>query len=45
MGVDLAVRVHTMETPKERLHYFKGDELMALKPATSTGSRPVAKRR
>ena len=44
MGVDLGVWVHAMETPKERLYYFRGEELMSLKLATSTGSRPVAKK-
>ena len=34
MGVDPQVWVHAMETPKERLYFFKRDELLALKLAT-----------
>ena len=45
MGVDLGVWVHAMETPKEQLYYFKAEELLALKLATSVGSgKPVAKK-
>jgi hypothetical protein len=45
MGVDLGVWVHAMETPKEQLYYFKADELLSLKLATSiAGSKPVAKK-
>lgn len=45
MGVDLGVWVHAMETPKERLYYFKADELLSLKLATSVaGAKPVAKK-
>ena len=35
MGVDLGVWVHAMETPHDELYYFKPDELLALKLATS----------
>ena len=35
MGVDLEVWMHAMETPKDQLHYFKADELLALRLATS----------
>ena len=38
MGVDPQVWVHAMETPKERLYFFKRDELLALKLATRHGS-------
>ena len=34
MGIDLQVWVHAMETPKEKLFYFKPEELLALKLAT-----------
>jgi hypothetical protein len=45
MGVDLGVWVHAMETPKEQLYYFKAEELLALKLATSvTAGKPVAKK-
>ena len=39
MGIDLAVWVHAMETPKDELFYFKPDELLALKLATQSGSK------
>ena len=43
MGVDLEVWIHAMETPNDRLYYFKSDELVALKLATQAGDkRPVA---
>ena len=43
MGVDSQVWVHAMETPKERLYYFKADELLTLKLATAHGrARPAA---
>jgi hypothetical protein len=35
MGVDQQVWVHAMETPKDELFYFKPDELVGLKLATS----------
>jgi hypothetical protein len=35
MGVDQQVWVHAMETPKDELFYFKPDELIGLKLATS----------
>lgn len=35
MGIDLGVWVHAMETPRDELYYFKPDELMSLKLATS----------
>jgi hypothetical protein len=42
MGVDLAVWIHAMETPNDRLYYFKADELIGLKLATQAGDkRPV----
>lgn len=45
MGVDLGVWVHAMETPKEQLYYFKADELLSLKLATSvSGGKPIAKK-
>jgi hypothetical protein len=34
MGIDLQVWIHAMETPKERLYYFKPAELLALKLVT-----------
>lgn len=34
MGVDTGVWMHAMETPSDRLYYFRPDELMALKLAT-----------
>jgi hypothetical protein len=40
MGVDLEVWVHAMETPSERLFYFRPDELLALKLATEVGGLP-----
>jgi hypothetical protein len=44
MGIDLAVWVHAMETPKDELFYFKPDELLALKLATQSGAKsPVAR--
>ena len=44
MGIDLAVWVHAMETPKDELFYFKPDELLALKLATQAGGKnPVAR--
>jgi|EndMetStandDraft_5_1072996.scaffolds.fasta_scaffold155348_2 hypothetical protein len=42
LGVDLGVWVHAMETPKEELYYFKSDELLALKLATSITARGTA---
>jgi hypothetical protein len=45
MGVDLGVWVHAMETPREQLYYFKADELLSLKLATSVADgKPVAKK-
>jgi hypothetical protein len=44
MGIDLAVWVHAMETPKDELFYFRPDELLALKLATQSGAKsPVAR--
>jgi|HubBroStandDraft_6_1064221.scaffolds.fasta_scaffold38631_2 hypothetical protein len=40
MGVDLEVWVHAMETPSERLFYFRPDELLNLKLATEVGGLP-----
>ena len=37
MGVDLEVWVHAMETPNERLFYFRPDELLSQKLATEVG--------
>jgi hypothetical protein len=45
MGVDVQVWLHAMETPKERLYYFKPDELIALKLATRHGGRPSTEAR
>jgi hypothetical protein len=47
MGIDLAVWTHAMETPKEKLYYFKRDELMSLKLATEIGtaSKPASEAR
>lgn len=42
MGVDLEVWVHAMETPKERLYYFKPDEMLALKLATQHAGRTAS---
>ena len=42
MGVDLEVWVHAMETPNDRLYYFKSDELVALKLATQAGDKKPA---
>ena len=38
MGIDLGVWVHAMETPRDELYYFKPDELLSLKLATSADS-------
>jgi hypothetical protein len=38
MGVDSQVWIHAMETPANELFYFKPDELLALKLATSPAS-------
>jgi hypothetical protein len=46
MGVDLEVWVHAMETPKDKLYYFKPDELAALKLTTPpAAAKPVAQSR
>lgn len=37
MGVDLQVWTHAMDTPKEKLYFFKKDELLTLKLATEIG--------
>jgi hypothetical protein len=37
MGIDLGVWVHAMETPPDELFYFKPEELLELKLATSVG--------
>jgi hypothetical protein len=42
LGVDLGVWVHAMETPKEELYYFKSEELVSLKLATSITPRVSA---
>jgi hypothetical protein len=42
MGVDLEVWVHAMETPKERLYYFKPDEMLKLRLATDHAVHPAA---
>jgi hypothetical protein len=39
MGVDLGVWILAMETPNDRLYYFKTDELIALKLATQSGDK------
>jgi hypothetical protein len=39
MGVDLEVWIHAMETPKERLYYFKPAEMLTLKLATHYAGR------
>ena len=41
MGVDLAVWIHAMETPHDRLYYFKAEELLELKLATQSGEKPT----
>ena len=41
MDVDLGVWIHAMETPNDRLYYFKSDELVALKLATQAGDKPA----
>jgi hypothetical protein len=40
MGVDPDVWIHAMETPSERLFYFRPDELLNLKLATEVGGKP-----
>ncbi len=48
MGIDLQVWMHAMDTPKEKLFYFKPEETLALKLATAhEGAKPapVAKAR
>jgi hypothetical protein len=35
MGIDLEVWIHAMETPREELYYFRPDELINLKLATT----------
>lgn len=39
MGVDVGVWIHAMETPNDRLYYFKSDELLTLKLATQAGDK------
>jgi hypothetical protein len=39
LGVDVGVWMHAMETPKDELYYFKSEELLGLKLATSIGTR------
>jgi hypothetical protein len=41
MGVDQQVWVHAMETPKDELFYFKPDELVSLKLATTAAGAPA----
>lgn len=38
MGVDLEVWVYAMETPNDRLYYFRPEELLTLKLATAAGA-------
>jgi hypothetical protein len=46
MGVDLEVWVYAMETPNDRLYYFRPDELLTLKLATAAGdATPVVARK
>lgn len=45
MGVDPAVWLHAMETPKDELHYFDGNALLSLKLATQLGSKTVSAER
>jgi hypothetical protein len=40
MGVDMQVWLHAMETPKDQLFYFTGDELLSLKLATRRAGSP-----
>jgi hypothetical protein len=40
MGVEPDVWIHAMETPSERLFYFRPDELLDLKLATEVGGKP-----
>jgi hypothetical protein len=42
MGIDLEVWIHAMETPNDRLYYFKSDELLGLKLATQVGDKKAA---
>jgi hypothetical protein len=42
MGIDLEVWVHAVETPNDRLYYFRPDELLALKLATIKRMRLTA---
>lgn len=42
MGVDLAVWMHAMETPKEELYYFTPEELLSLKLATQSSGKGAA---
>jgi hypothetical protein len=44
MGVDPGVWIHAMETPNDRLYYFKPDELVALKLATQAGDKKAEAR-
>jgi hypothetical protein len=45
MGIDLQVWVHAMETPKEKLFYFKPEELLALRLATESADKAADARR
>jgi hypothetical protein len=41
MGIDLQVWMHAMETPREKLFYFKPEEMLSLKLATAAeGAKP-----
>lgn len=44
MDVDPQVWVHAMETPADRLYYFKPEELLALKLSTPTGRKTAIAR-
>ena len=42
MGIDLEVWLRAMETPREKLYFFKPEELLSLKLATqNTGAKPA----
>ena len=42
MGIDAAVWLHAMETPKEELYYFENKDMLALKLATQVGAGALA---
>jgi hypothetical protein len=42
MGVDPAVWLHAMETPKDELFYFESKDMLSLKLATQLGSKTIS---